>query len=309
MKISNEFTVHTPIDHAWQVLTDLEGIAPCLPGAELTGVDGDVYQGRVRVKVGPVMSEFAGTARFVEKDDGAHRAVIDAKGRDRRSAGNAAAMITARLRPDGDATAVSVDTDLKISGKLAQFGSGMIKEVSQKLLGQFVASLEEKIGAGTDGGGAAAGPDAGADAGAGAGSDAGSGATPVAGGASATGNPAVNTEPAVTAPGGQASAFATDVAPAVVATTETAGPAAAVAGAVEPTAAGTVSSPAVSSSAVSSSPAGAASRPAPAGGPRTEPEALDLMALAGGSLRKRLVPVAAGVAALLVGIVVWRRVR
>ncbi|HET6533211.1 MAG TPA: SRPBCC family protein, partial [Actinoplanes sp.] len=156
MKINNEFTVHTPIDRAWAVLTDLEGIAPCLPGAQLTGVDGDVYRGKVKVKVGPVISEFSGTARFVEKDDAGHRAVIDAKGRDARSAGNAAALITAELRPDGDATVVTVDTDLKISGKLAQFGSGMIKEVSGKLLGQFVAALEAKIAA-TDVGPAAAG--------------------------------------------------------------------------------------------------------------------------------------------------------
>jgi carbon monoxide dehydrogenase subunit G len=142
VKITNEFTVHTSIDQAWAVLTDLAGIAPCLPGAQLTGVDGDVYRGKVKVKVGPVISEFAGTARFVERDDAGHRAVIDAKGRDPRSAGNAAALITAELRPEGDATVVTVDTDLKISGKLAQFGSGMISEVSGKLLGQFVESLE-----------------------------------------------------------------------------------------------------------------------------------------------------------------------
>ena len=147
MKITNEFTVAVPIDEAWAVLTDLEGIAPCLPGAQLTGVDGDVYRGRVKVKVGPVISEFAGTARFVEKDDAAYRGVIDAKGRDARSTGNASALVTAHLRPDGDRTLVSVDTDLKISGKLAQFGSGMIKEVSGKLLAQFVANLEAKLAA------------------------------------------------------------------------------------------------------------------------------------------------------------------
>ena len=147
MKITNEFAVTVPIERAWAVLTDLEGIAPCLPGAQLTGVDGDVYQGRVKVKVGPVVSEFAGTARFVEKDDAAYRGVIDAKGRDARSAGNASALVTAHLRPDGDRTLVSVDTDLKISGKLAQFGSGMIKEVSGKLLAQFVANLEAKLAA------------------------------------------------------------------------------------------------------------------------------------------------------------------
>jgi carbon monoxide dehydrogenase subunit G len=145
MKITNEFTVHTPIDRAWALLTDLESIAPCLPGAALTGVDGDVYQGKVKVKVGPVISEFAGTARFTEKDDAGYRAVIDAKGRDARSAGNAAALVTAVLTPAGSSTAVSVDTDLKISGKLAQFGSGMIKEVSGKLLAQFVSNLEAKL--------------------------------------------------------------------------------------------------------------------------------------------------------------------
>ncbi|MCM4082136.1 SRPBCC domain-containing protein [Paractinoplanes hotanensis] len=147
MKITNEFTVHTPIDRAWQALTDLPGIAPCLPGAQLTGVDGDVYRGKVKVKVGPVISDFAGTAQFTEKDDEKYRAVIDAKGRDSRAGGNAAALVTAALTPAGDSTLVTVDTDLKISGKLAQFGSGMIKEISNKLLAQFVANLEAKLAA------------------------------------------------------------------------------------------------------------------------------------------------------------------
>jgi carbon monoxide dehydrogenase subunit G len=146
MKITNEFTVHTPIDQAWKLLTDLEAIAPCLPGAVLTGVEGDTYKGKVKVKVGPVISEFAGTARFIEKSDTDYRAAIDAKGRDARSAGQAAAVVTAVLRPSGDfSTTVSVDTDLKITGKLAQFGSGMIKEVSTKLLAQFVTNLEAKL--------------------------------------------------------------------------------------------------------------------------------------------------------------------
>jgi carbon monoxide dehydrogenase subunit G len=150
MKITNEFTVPIPVDQAWKVLTDLEGIAPCMPGAQLTGVDGEVYQGRVKVKVGPVISDFAGTAQFTSKDDTTHHAVIDAKGRDARSAGNASATVSASLTPAGDnATKVSVDTDLKISGKLAQFGSGMIKEVSSKLLAQFVANLEAKLAADT----------------------------------------------------------------------------------------------------------------------------------------------------------------
>lgn len=146
MQIDNEFTVGVPVDRAWEVLTDLEGIAPCMPGAQLTGRDGEVYQGRVRVRVGPVVSEYAGTATFVEKNDAAHRAVISASGRDSRGAGNASAQIVAQLRPDGDRTVVTVDTDLRISGKIAQLGRGMIKEVSTKLLGQFVECLEGKLG-------------------------------------------------------------------------------------------------------------------------------------------------------------------
>jgi carbon monoxide dehydrogenase subunit G len=149
MKITNEFTVHTPIEAAWKLLTDLEAIAPCMPGAVLTGVEDDTYKGKVKIKVGPVISEFAGTARFLERSDADHRASIDAKGRDARSAGNASAVVTAVLRPSGDSTTVSVDTDLKISGKLAQFGSGMIKEVSSKLLAQFVTNLEAKLAADT----------------------------------------------------------------------------------------------------------------------------------------------------------------
>jgi carbon monoxide dehydrogenase subunit G len=145
MKITHDFTVSVPIERAWAVLTELEAIAPCMPGAQLTGADGGVYSGKVKVKVGPVVSEYAGTVRFAEKDDVNHHAVIDAKGRDSRGAGTAAAVISAQLTSEGDQTVVTVDTDLKISGRIAQFGSGMIKEVSQKLLGQFVERLEEKL--------------------------------------------------------------------------------------------------------------------------------------------------------------------
>jgi hypothetical protein len=117
-----------------------------MPGAQLTGREGDAFLGKVKVKVGPVISEFAGTASFIEKDAATHHAVIDAKGRDSRGAGNASAIITAQLRADGDhRTVVTVETDLKISGKLAQFGSGMIAEVSSKLIDQFVDSLEKQV--------------------------------------------------------------------------------------------------------------------------------------------------------------------
>lgn len=152
MEIANEFVVDLPIDRTWEVLTDLEGVVSCLPGAELTGVDGQTYSGKVKIKVGPITSEYAGTAAFLEKDDASYRAVISAKGRDARGSGNAAATITAQLRSNGDQTVVTLETDLKITGKIAQFGHSMIADVSEQILSQFVTNLEAKLAvrAGTD---------------------------------------------------------------------------------------------------------------------------------------------------------------
>ena len=145
MKITNQFTVSAPIEQAWDVLCDLEQVIPLMPGAQLIGHEGEDYLGKVKVKVGPVTSEFSGKVRFVEQDGGQYRAVIDAKGKETRGTGNAAATVTAQLQADGDRTGVTVDTDLKIVGKLAQFGSGMLQQVSEKLLGQFVESLEAEL--------------------------------------------------------------------------------------------------------------------------------------------------------------------
>jgi uncharacterized protein len=339
VKIANEFTVHVPIDVAWKVLTDLEGIAPCLPGAQLTGVDGDVYQGKVKIKVGPVISEFAGTARFAEKDDDAYRAVIDAKGRDARSAGNAAALITAQLRADGDHTVVNVDTDLKISGKLAQFGSGMIKEVSQKLLGQFVAALEAKIAADNNNGAATA-PDvtsANAPAAAPASAPAAtlddtlggtpdrSGADPADadGGAATPAGPGTTTEAATGGPeaaapvgvGGATPALdadgtATDAEASadIAAARDVAGDEAPLSSTVTEEHPDTPllrpggSAPlAAVEEAVSVPKRGFVASP--------EPEPLDLMEYAGGSIRKRVLPVAIGVVVVVAAIVVWRIVK
>ncbi len=147
MKIANQFTVSAPIDQAWDVLCDLEQVIPLMPGAQLTGHEGNDYLGKVKVKVGPVTSEFSGKVHFVELDCDQYRAVIDGKGKESRGTGNAAATVTAQLQADGDCTSVTVDTDLKIVGKLAQFGSGMLQQVSEKLLGQFVESLEAKLAA------------------------------------------------------------------------------------------------------------------------------------------------------------------
>ncbi|MEV4124260.1 SRPBCC family protein [Nocardia sp. NPDC049707] len=148
MKIANEFTVNAPVEQAWEVLTDLEQVVPLMPGAQMIGWEGNDFLGKLKVKVGPVTSEFTGKAKFVARDEHDHRAVINGSGRDSRGSGNAAATITTQLREDGDKTRVTVDTDLKIVGKLAQFGSGVLQQVSEKLVGQFVTSLEAKLAAG-----------------------------------------------------------------------------------------------------------------------------------------------------------------
>lgn len=147
MKIANEFTVSVPIEDAWRLLTDLEQVIPLMPGAQMTGREGDDVLGKVKVKVGPVTSEFSGKVRFVEQNSDEHRAVIDAKGKEARGTGNAAATVIAQLHDEGDHTRVTVDTDLKVVGKLAQFGSSMLQQVSEKLLGQFVEALEAKLAA------------------------------------------------------------------------------------------------------------------------------------------------------------------
>ncbi|HLF40014.1 MAG TPA: SRPBCC family protein, partial [Acidimicrobiia bacterium] len=145
MELTNEFSVKVPIDEAWALLTDVERIAPCMPGAELQEIEGDSYKGIVKVKVGPITAQYKGKASFVEKDDAGHRAVLRAEGRDTRGQGNANAVITATLVPDGEGTKVSVVTDLTITGRAAQFGRGVMADVSSKLMGQFVSCLETKV--------------------------------------------------------------------------------------------------------------------------------------------------------------------
>jgi uncharacterized protein len=146
MELVNDFTVNVPVDEAWKTLTDVERIAPCLPGAQLQEVEGDVYRGIVKVKVGPILAQFKGQATFVEKDESNHKAVLKAEGRDTTGKGNASALITALLEPQGDSlTKVTVATDLTITGKVAQFGRGALADVSTKLLGQFVQALEADV--------------------------------------------------------------------------------------------------------------------------------------------------------------------
>jgi uncharacterized protein len=146
MELVNDFTVSVPVDEAWTTLTDVERIAPCLPGAQLQEIEGDTYRGIVKVKVGPITAQFKGEAHFVERDEENHRAVLKAAGRDTGGKGNASALITAQLEPKGDqATHVTVSTDLTITGKVAQFGRGALADVSSKLIGQFVEQLETTV--------------------------------------------------------------------------------------------------------------------------------------------------------------------
>jgi carbon monoxide dehydrogenase subunit G len=145
MKIKNSFTIDATVDEAWQLLTDIPAIAPCLPGAKLTDEEDGVYSGAVKIKVGPVTAEYRGAAEFVERDDINHRAVIDGKGRDSRGAGIAQALITAEMHDLDGRTVVDITTDLKVTGKVAQFGRGVMQDVSEKLLGQFADCLATKL--------------------------------------------------------------------------------------------------------------------------------------------------------------------
>lgn len=145
MELKSEFRVGIPVEQAWSTLTDVEFIAPCMPGAQLTEVDGDEFKGGVKIKVGPITAQYKGAAKFVELDEANRRIVLEASGRDSRGAGNAAAEMTAEMTPDGDGTVVSIATDLKVTGKVAQFGRGVMADVTEKLIGQFVDSLEQKL--------------------------------------------------------------------------------------------------------------------------------------------------------------------
>ena len=142
MELNNKFRVAVPAAKTWEVLTDVERVAPCLPGATLLSVDGDEFTGAVKVKVGPITVSYQGDAAFLEKDASAQRVVLKANGKETRGNGNAAAIVTAQLKDEGDATSVVITTDLTISGKAAQFGRGVLADVAGSLIAQFAKSLE-----------------------------------------------------------------------------------------------------------------------------------------------------------------------
>jgi uncharacterized protein len=145
VQLEHSFSVPVGVDHAWAALLDIERIAPCMPGAALDTVDGDEFTGSVKVRLGPIGLTYKGRARFIEKDEVAHRVVIDAQGKDARGNGTAAAKVTAVLHPQDSGTLVEVSTELAITGKPAQFGRGVMVDVGNKLIGQFADCLAGKL--------------------------------------------------------------------------------------------------------------------------------------------------------------------
>ena len=154
MDLTHRFSVPIPVDEAWAHFNDIGSVAECFPGATVTSVEGETFQGSVKVKLGPIALVYNGSGTFIEKDEVAHRMVVDAKGKDKRGNGTAGAGVTMTMTGNGDATDIEVVTDLAITGKPAQFGRGVMQDVSDKLLGQFVACLERRF----EGSDAAPGP-------------------------------------------------------------------------------------------------------------------------------------------------------
>ncbi len=268
MEMDHSFTVPVPPDRAWDILLDVERIAPCMPGATVEEFDGEVVTGRIKVKVGPVSLTYRGTAKFTERDPDAKVIVLDASGKETRGAGTASATIRATLEPepDGEGTRASMHTVMNVTGRPAQFGRGVIVEVGGKLVEQFSRNLAQMITAGD----APAAADAAA-ASAGSGSD----------GSGADGETA-------SVPAGGTESVATTTAEPVSSGTESA--------AVAPS----VSTPAPSAAA----PAPAVAAPV-ASAPAED--SLNLVRLVGPVILKRAVPVVAGLAGVTVLALLGRR--
>jgi carbon monoxide dehydrogenase subunit G len=280
MKLENSFTVPVPVDQAWQVLQDVERIAPCMPGATLDSVDGDSFAGRVKVKVGPIMLTYSGKATFQDKDEATHSMTIDASGKETRGSGTAKATVKASMQADGDSTKVLLTTELAVTGKPAQFGRGVMADVSGKLIDQFAACLASEVESGE------------------------SGETPPEQAASAAPAPAA-TESAATV----SSIGATPATPAAPPLPPSGAPQQAAPAPAMPLPATGLSSVGTSGAAGVAAANGSASTPSATPKPRPRPqqaEAIDLLGTAGMPVAKRLAPVVAGVVAVIVLIRVLR---
>jgi carbon monoxide dehydrogenase subunit G len=299
MELDHSFTVPVPPDRAWEVLLDVERIAPCMPGATVEEFDGEVVTGRIRVKVGPVSLTYRGTAKFTERDPDTRVVVVDASGKETRGAGTASAAVRASLVPSGEGTEVSIHTTMNVTGRPAQFGRGVIAEVGGKLVEKFAENLAQMI---SDGG---VGPDradgaadaAVADA---AVIDAGPAGAGPAGAGPADAGPA-DAGPADAGPASSASSGAASLSTAT-SSAENAGDGSAATGSAVATDAGPA--PAGSESAAAPPPVRTATVPPAA----QNQDSINLVRLVGPAVLKRVLPVAAGIAALaLLGRRLWHR--
>ncbi len=271
MKINNEFTVSVPIERAWDIMLDLERVAPCLPGAAIQGSEDDEYRGTMKVKIGPITANYKGTVKVEEADEENHRAVFEATGRDARGQGTASATIVSTLQEEGGQTKVRVETDMKLTGRAAQFGRGIAQDVATKMLGQFADCLEREITGDTGEGAATAAPEATEDTGDGASSQ-------------------EETPPAMSV-GGTAGRVISSEDPSVMA-------------------GGTVEGAVVDGGGPSETAASATTAERPRGQQeqhREEPEAFDLGAASQEAILKRAAPVLAGLGLLAILIWLFRR--
>jgi uncharacterized protein len=269
MKINNEFTVSVPIQEAWDVMLDLKKIAPCLPGAALQDEKGDgEYDGTMKVKIGPITANYKGTVKIEEADQENHRAVLQATGRDARGQGTASATIVSTLQEEGDDSAkVSVETDMKLTGRAAQFGRGIAQDVATKMLTQFAECLEREISGGPQEGAA-------------------EGSAETAESTATSGDGAGSQETSAAAVGGTAGRVISSDDPTVMA-----------GGPVE----GAVVSGGTQAAAASATTAG---QPGSGGAPRREePEAFDLGAASQEAIIKRVGPVLVGLG--LLAFLIW----
>jgi len=270
MELDHSFTVPVPPDQAWDVLLDVERIAPCMPGATVDEVDGDVVNGRIKVKVGPVSLTYKGTAKFIERDPEARVAVVEASGKETRGAGTASATVRASMVPDasGSGTQVSMHTTMNVTGRPAQFGRGVIVEVGGKLVEQFAANLAELITGDT-------------------------GATDSVGsGGNAPGGAAAATSGGGTSGGTSGGGTSTD---------GTSG------GGVDGASAPTATLDAQAGNGSGGAAASTAARPVASSSAPAQENSLNLVKLAGPVILKRVVPVAVGAAALaLLSWLFWR---
>src|ERR1700683_648174 len=280
IELDNSFTVPIPPDQAWDILLDVERIAPCMPGATVDEVDGDVVNGRIKVKVGPVSLTYKGTAKFTERDSEAHVVVLEASGKETRGAGTASANVRASMVPDasGSGTEVTMHTTMNVTGRPAQFGRGVMVEVGGKLVEQFAQNLSKLIAGGSDDSGSAGG---------GCGAAAGAAAAGAGSGAAADAAPAADASPASS--GGSVDGASVVAPGAVNGTINHAAPAAAATTTAPP--------PAPAAAATTTAPAPAA----------VSDDSINLVKLVGPAILKRAGPAILAAAGLtLLGRLIWR---